>query len=244
MIQDILVVLWKESKEVLQASSPRGRGRLSLLILLGVLGIFLPLQFGREMITSGTGLLLWGWVPMLLISAVVADSFAGERERHTLESLLATRLSDTAILLGKPVAATLYGYLITWSLVVLALLTINLTDPGEGLVLFTVPQFLAVAAIALLTSVLSGSLGVLVSLRAESVRQAQQSLSPMIFVFFIPLFALNFLPEAWQARVFTFISTAEAATLMLIAGGVLLVLDCVLVALSFQRFKRTRLITD
>lgn len=244
MIQDILVVMWKESKEVFQASSPRGRGRLSILILLGVLGVFLPLQLGRTMVDSGIGLFLWGWVPMLLISSVVADSFAGERERHTLESLLATRLSDTAILLGKLLAATLYGYLITWSLILLALLTLNFTNAGEGLVMFSLEQFLTIAAVALLTSVLAGSLGVLVSLRAESVRQAQQTLSLMIFVLFIPLFALNFLPEEWQMRLFAFLTSADVTTLVALVGGFLLVLDGVLVLLAFQRFKRTRLITD
>src|SRR5688572_23211819 len=36
--------------------------------------------------------------------ATVVDSFAGERERHTLETLLATPLSDRAILGGKVLA--------------------------------------------------------------------------------------------------------------------------------------------
>ena len=36
---------------------------------------------------------MWMWFSLLLVINVVADSFAGERERHTLETLLASRLS-------------------------------------------------------------------------------------------------------------------------------------------------------
>ena len=36
---------------------------------------------------------------------MIADGIPGERERHTLETLLASRLSDRSILLGKVMAA-------------------------------------------------------------------------------------------------------------------------------------------
>ena len=53
----------------------------------------------------------------MMVSSLVADSFAGERERHTLETLLASRLPDRAILAGKllvPVA-------VAWGAALLAL---------------------------------------------------------------------------------------------------------------------------
>jgi ABC-2 type transport system permease protein len=110
MIADVWTVIWKEWRELLrQRESMRG-GVLRLLIFVGVFGIFLPLQVGREWINSPKLLMLWAWVPLFLVSSVVADGFAGERERHTLETLLASRLSDRAILFGKLGAALSYGF--------------------------------------------------------------------------------------------------------------------------------------
>jgi len=57
MIRDIKTVMWKEYKEVIlqQSGFQGGAGRfklgsgiLSFLILLGMLGILMPLQMGRK----------------------------------------------------------------------------------------------------------------------------------------------------------------------------------------------------
>lgn len=48
-------------------------------------------------------------LPLALSGVMIIDSFAGERERQTLETLLASRLPDQAILLGKVIAVTLAG---------------------------------------------------------------------------------------------------------------------------------------
>jgi ABC-2 type transport system permease protein len=110
MINDITTIIWKEIKEIfLQRPNFRG-GWAGLLVLLAVFGIFIPLQSGPAWVSSPANLAIWSWVPYLLVSGVVADSFAGERERHTLETLLASRLSDRAILFGKIGAALVYGW--------------------------------------------------------------------------------------------------------------------------------------
>lgn len=244
MITDIYTIVRKELIEILQTSNSRGRGKFGLLILFGVLGIFLPLQLGEELVTSGIGLILWGWVPMILISAVVGDSFAGERERKTLESLLATRLSDSAILFGKILAGVFYGYILTWGLLITALVTINISNTSPGIIIFSPIQFVTIGLIALLTCFLVTSVGVLVSLRAESVRQAQQTLSMMVFLLFIPLFVINFLPENIKFRVYEILLNTDIQTVALIGIGLLLILDVILIAASMSRFKRTRLILE
>lgn len=103
MIADFMTVMWKERKEVLEQGG--ARGRMGLVIIVGAFGVFLPLQMGRARVESPVALVYWAWVPLFLVISVVADSFAGERERHTLESLLAARLSDRTILFGKAGAA-------------------------------------------------------------------------------------------------------------------------------------------
>ena len=113
MIADLWTVMWKEWKELfVQRGSMRG-GLLRLVIVIGVLGIVPPLQAGREWVDSPMVLAFAGWMPLLLVTSVVADSFAGERERHTLETLLASRLPDRAILFGKVGTAVSYGWGLT-----------------------------------------------------------------------------------------------------------------------------------
>ena len=67
---------------------------------------------------------------------MIPDSFAGERERHTLEPLLATPLSDRAILFGMISAAVGYGWGITLISMVIGLLATNLIPVHEDLLLY------------------------------------------------------------------------------------------------------------
>ena len=113
MNADFATVLWKEWKEIVLERSAGGSGSFRPLILIAVLGIFMPLRMGPERFFSATGLLAPTFFSAIVITAVIADSFAGERERHTLETLLASRLSDRAILFGKIAACIAYGWLIS-----------------------------------------------------------------------------------------------------------------------------------
>src|SRR5829696_2767260 len=126
MISDILNVAGKELREILTFGDARGRSKFSLIILILIFGIIFPLQNGRDWVDSPTNIMIWGWMPFIWVSGVVADLFAGERERHTLESLLATRLSDQAILFGKLLAALTYGFLLTWVIMIVSLVTVNI----------------------------------------------------------------------------------------------------------------------
>jgi ABC-type transport system involved in cytochrome c biogenesis permease component len=143
LMRDIQTILWKEWKEMF-AWRAAGRGTLlSTLVILLLLGAFLPLQSGEAWFTQPLTLACWAWVPVFLTLGIVTDSFAGERERHTLETLLATRLPDTAILLGKILASVLYG----WGVAVLGLclsaLTLNIWLKGGPY--FYAPAFFAAA---------------------------------------------------------------------------------------------------
>ncbi len=66
-------------------------------------------------------LLAKNWLPMFLVLPIflpiliAAQSVGGERERRTLEPLLATRVTTLEIILGKSVAAVVPSVLITWA---------------------------------------------------------------------------------------------------------------------------------
>lgn len=244
MITDIWTIIWKETKEILfQRGNLRG-GWLGLLVFIGVFGIFMPLQSGPEWVESPTGLFIWGWVPFLLVSGVVADSFAGERERHTLETLLASRLSDRAILSGKIAAAIAYGWGITMVSVFLGLITINVVHWQGKLSLYPAATGLGIVGLSFLVALLAAGLGVLVSLRAATVRQAQQTFSIAFFLLFIPLFILPMLPEEWRARLVDMAVNANLSAIVIVLAIILFVIDVVLILAAMARFKRNRLILD
>lgn len=244
MIKDTWTIIKKEWREILLQSPGLRGGRLGLLVFIAVFGIFLPLQSGRAWLNSPTNLLIWGWVPFLLVSGVVADSFAGERERHTLETLLASRLSDRSILAGKLLAALGYGWGITLVSLLVALVTINVVHGQGELLLFPWKIGLAILLISLLVAALAAGLGVLISLRAATVRQAQQTFSLAFFALFIPLFLLPMLPESWRVRLVQTLSQLNGEATVLGIMAVLLILDLALFAASAARFQRTRLILD
>src|SRR6476660_5544398 len=100
MNADFATVLWKEWKEILLERAAGGSG-LRPLIMVGLIGIFLPLRLGPLRYFAPQSVLGLIVVSLAGILAVVPDAFAGERERHTLETLLASRLPDRSILLGK-----------------------------------------------------------------------------------------------------------------------------------------------
>lgn len=54
-------------------------------------------------------------VPVMVSTVVAANSFAGEKERRTLEGLLYTPVSDTELVVGKIAAAFIPTVLFTWA---------------------------------------------------------------------------------------------------------------------------------
>ncbi len=243
MIADIRTVLWKETNEILRQGG--SRGWLNLLIIVGVFGVFLPLQMGRAWVESPVTLLYWTWLPLFLVTGVIADSFAGERERHTLETLLASRLPDQAILIGKVCAGVVYGWGLTLVSLAAGVVTVNIAA-GGGEFLFYPPGVAAgILGISLLAAGLVAGVGVLVSLRAATVRQAAQGLSiAIMLVLFVPIFGVQALPREWQMRIFEATMTAGTARIMAVVTAILALLDVAVLAAAKARFRRARLILD
>lgn len=216
------------------------QGRQGMLLFLGAFGLMLPLMNGRAWIASPVMALAWAWVPMFLVSTVIADAFAGERERHTLETLLATRLSESAILFGKMGAAILYAALLCGASVLMGMVVVNIAHPEGGVVLYdwrTVAVMLTTGAIG---SVFVAALGSMISLRARTVRQAQQTLGGMIFVvFLLPIWVVRALPD-WSPALAD--KAALGAQAGVIAVGVMILIDAALVVFTLSRFQRDRII--
>jgi ABC-2 type transport system permease protein len=250
MIADIWTVMWKEWREMLrQSGSKRSTAGVSVL-MIAVMGIFMPWQAGIAWVTTPVCLGLWVVIPVVLIATTVADSFAGERERHTLETLLATRLSDRAILFGKIGATVSHAWVMAQIVLFIALVVVNVRF-WEGQILFyRADVMLSGLGLSLLVASLVSTAGILVSLRANSAKQAQQTLGLAVFILaWAPILALQVLPAEWEARLGQALkafmaSGADLTQVILTVAAALGLLNAGLLVAAMARFQRTRLILD
>lgn len=240
---DIGTVIWKEWKEhILHRGNLRSFGMMGTFILILSFGILLPLQFGEEWISSPDLLIYWAWVPLFLVINTIADSIAGERERKTLETLLSTCLSHQAILLGKIGAAVLYAYGALIFILIFGIFTINLFFVKGEILLYPLSTTTIILAFSLLANILVATTGVLVSLRAKTVRQAQQGLSMAIMlILFLPLFGYQYLPYTLKERTHLFISERGENQLLFLAFFLLLLVNSALLKVASTRFKREQI---
>lgn len=156
MLTDIRTVFRKEFKELIVATSDRA-GIIRLLIWVVFFGGLFPAQSGRAWLYTLLPVLFWSWMSLFYVSSLAVSAFAGERERHTLETLLATRLPDGAILLGKVLASVAYGWGLVMITYVTAVIAINLVI-GQGRFLFYSPAVALGGPLMSLPLVLSQSI--------------------------------------------------------------------------------------
>jgi ABC-2 type transport system permease protein len=243
---DIVTIIAKELKEYWKARGSLRARLISFLPLLIIFGIYFPLQ-QREMWAEAPFVpgMYFMWLPFVLAGGTAADSFAGERERHTLETLLATRLSDRDIFLGKVLAVTIYSLGVTWAAAVLALITLNVTRGGGPFYMFGASALALIVVGGLLFGLLMTAIGVLASLRAASVRAAAQWFSVMTLVLFIggPL-VLQALPAPIRDAIGRALETANLTAVGIAAALAVLAVDVALLAVGIARFQRTRLILE
>lgn len=241
MITDIFTIIWKEWKEFLVQRGSFRANALSLIIIVGFLGVLPPLHTGIFWITSPGVLILSVWAPFLLVSSVVPDSFAGERERHTLESLLATRLSDRAILFGKIFADVGYGWGLTLVILTIGLVTVNFAVKSEIILIYPTTICLNSLILSFLGAGLASGVGVLISLRAPSVRHAHQVLTAVgMLLLLVPVIGVMALPDDLIKR-FTYIGEINAKIVVIV---ILSLLNIVFLITAIIMFKRTRLVLD
>lgn len=237
----------KEWREYLGGrGGARFSGGLRSLALILIFGALMPFSLGAKWVMSPLALLFDGvYFPLILTLTVVADSFAGERERHTLETLLASRLSDRAILLGKVAAITSYGWLFGLCAALVGVVVANIRALQLAPFFYTPWIAGGIAVFGLLSSALMASAGCLVSLRAPTMRQAQQTLSGAFAVLlFGGLIGLQLVPAADRAWLIGALAGVGVELTLAVAAIGLLVVDGVLVTAALARFRRDRLILD
>lgn len=244
MIEDIFTVMWKEYKSLLRSSGSRWKSVAILVTPIAIFGVIFPIQFRQDWLSGFWSLAVAGVTPMLLIATTIAESFAGERERHTLETLLASRLPDRAILFGKLIASLLFGWGMTLFLLVVSLVMVNVLEWSGRLLFYQPAIFWLDILVSLLVSGFVSTLGVLISLRSPTVQNAGQTIMLALFMPLLLLQALVFLLPTfvpvdpiknWLAQL-DFESIIVIFTIILVAANIGLFLR------ASARFKRSKLI--
>jgi ABC-2 type transport system permease protein len=241
MIEDALAVAWKDWRELARARTTR----VGALLMLLVFGVFLPLNERAGGPATPLQLVAFPFVPFVLTIPNIADAIAGERERHTLETLLATRLDDGSILVGKLLGVLVPVWMGTAVVYAAAIVTTNVQFGNGQLLLPPLWSVLATFAAIVLVPGLLASIGIFVSMRSNTVRKAAQMLSLFVMAFaFLPMVLARALPHDWLVALqLTLESHSPKQIGLAIAAGLLLV-DIAIVAAALARFRRGRLVLD
>jgi ABC-2 type transport system permease protein len=243
MSADFWTVLWKEWRSLVG-----GRARRQLLLIGGLLGLqslIFPIQDPRGWVSDPVTMGLLGVVmPMLVVSVIVPDAIAGERERHTLATLLASRLPDRAILYGKLAFAVGLAWLTGLLMLVVALVVANLAAGSAGPLIYETGTLVAVVAVGFLVSLLAGGIGFFVSLRASTAQEAQQVtgvgiMLPLMLASVALMVVLG--NEDLRGMLEGLRSLDPRLTVVGVMGAIAIV-DAVLLMAADRRFRRGRLL--
>ncbi len=176
------------------------------------------------------------WLPMFLVLPMflpillAAQSIGGERERRTLEPLLATPVSTATLVLGKSIAAMAPAVLITWAAAALFCVGV---DTVAGLWLLPDAAWLfGTLALSPLLALFGNAMAVVVSSRVLDPRAAQNLAATTV----IPLLALLAFQLAGRIALGPRFYFALAAAVALA--------DVALVAIAARLFDRERLLTN
>jgi len=235
-MSDLWTMIWKEWKDFLWSG---GRSDLLRPLLnIAVLGIILPLSFSQGWINlDPVPVLIVLFTPFMFVILIISDAIAGERERHTLETLLASRISDRAILLSKVLVAVAYNWAMTLLCLLLGALVVNLSQGLRQWEFYKpISLFSVVLVLCFLTTLLAASGGVLISLKSATVRQASQTMLLGLIILGLAIsMVIRLLPPGLTASLTT-------SQVVLIIVLVLVVLDTILLAAALVSFQRSRLI--
>jgi ABC-2 type transport system permease protein len=173
-------------------------------------------------------------IPVMASSVLGSDSFAGERERKTIEALLATPISDTELLLGKILVSFIPAMLITIAsfgiyAVIVDTLTFGLFN--GMLLLPNVNWLIMMFGVTPVIAICSIGLTVVISAKVKGFKEAQQ----ISVVLLLPVLGLVF------AQISGLLVLGPLVLGALI--GILALVDVGIFYLGVKIFKREEILT-
>ncbi len=243
-MDDLRLVLWKEWRSFM-----RGQSRRQLVLIVATLAfwaVWLPVQTGSGWMTDGIlSIFVSVLLPALVVAITVPASIAGERERKTLPTLLASRLPDEAIFYGKLIVPTALGIVAMIAVLIVGLMAANAVSQDGGFrfydAIVIVPDLVIGSQVAIATA----AAGIAVSLRARRVQDAQQTLTLMMLLPAMAAGLLLFVAMQLSGGIQLAADRLEGTSGWLIALIFIVVLGIIDVGLivgARRRFQRGRLI--
>jgi ABC-2 type transport system permease protein len=129
-------------------------------------------------------------IPLMASSVIASDSFAGEKERKTIEALLATPISDGEMFLGKTLVSFIPSMIVTIISFLMYTIVFDLLSFSifGALLLPTLDWILLIVGLAPTVALASIGLTVMISAKVKGFREAQQ----ISAILLIPVLALVF----------------------------------------------------
>jgi ABC-2 type transport system permease protein len=173
-------------------------------------------------------------IPIMASSVLGSDSFAGERERKTIEALLATPISDSELLMGKILVSFIPAMLITFASFGIYTIIVDSITYGmfNGILLLPNLNFLImILGVAPTLALCSIGLTVIISAKVKGFREAQQ----ISVVLLLPVLGLVFGQVSGVLLLGPLVLTALI--------GILAVVDVVVFYVGVQIFQREEILS-
>lgn len=172
-------------------------------------------------------------IPLMVASVVAADSFAGEKERKTLESLIYTPTTDFELFAGKVISALLPSMVVSIVGFLLYGITANIAAwPTMGRIFFPNASWIVLVFwVGPAAAALGLSATVIVSSKVNSFQEANQIAGVIV----LPILVLVFAQIAGVMYLSVALTVVLGLVFWLIAGGLLIV--------GVRTFRRSEVMT-
>jgi len=173
-------------------------------------------------------------IPLMASSVIASDSFAGEKERKTIEALLATPISDSELFLGKMLVSFIPSMAITLVSFLLYSVVVDLfsfTILSGRLLLPNLVWIMLIFGLAPTVALASIGLTVMISAKVKGFREAQQ----ISVVLLVPILVLVF-GQAFGAII---LGPTVAAALI----GVFAFIDLLVFRVGVKLFGREKILS-
>ncbi|MDY0392387.1 MAG: ABC transporter permease [Candidatus Bipolaricaulis sp.] len=231
-LRTLMVKEWEELAKIKMVLY----GALFLPLLMGGLAGFMVWQ-GQglppevQATLFNTALMYFLVLPVMIPVTLAVYSIVGEKEQGTLEPLLATPLTDWEIFVGKALVAVLPSVGLTWGVFLLFLAAAHIMLGGIPAGVLSVPWLVSIFALSPLLAVFGVLVSMLVSSRTSDPRAAYQFSGLAVIPTLVPLI------------VYSVQMTAVNLLLVILEGGILVVLNAVLLYLAVKLFRREEILT-